>query len=126
MSESFSLIRRISQIGTFLQTLFCGQAVGRDDFGNRYFRERGKATPGIRQRRWVIYKGEPEPTKVPPEWHAWLHYTSDDPIPDSARKSWQKPHIMNKTGTADAWMPPAMVGKSRPKATGDYQAWKPE
>jgi len=125
MSASFSLVRQLSQIGTVLQTLFCGREVGRDAFGNRYYRERS-TTQGVREKRWVMYVGEPEASKVPPEWHIWLHHTADAPLPDSARKVWQKPHIENMTGTTEAWMPPALEGKNRPKATGDYQAWQPE
>jgi len=129
-SESFSLVRRVSQIGTLLQTFLRGEEVGRDQFGNRYYRERGKLRPAtgsrVRQRRWVIYNGEPEASKVPPEWHIWLHYTADAPLSDSTRHAWQKPHIANKTGTPEAWMPPAMNGQNRPHATGDYQAWNPD
>jgi NADH:ubiquinone oxidoreductase subunit len=124
MSDSFSFVRRISRIGTVLLTLFKGVDVGADAFGNRYYHER-KTPAGQRQRRWVIYKGEPEASKVPAEWHIWLHHTADAPIPDSARRAWQKPHIENMTGTSQAWLPPALEGKKRPKATGDYQAWKP-
>lgn len=123
--DSFSLIRRLSQIGTLLQTRLCGEEVGQDHFGNRYYRER-KAPQGVRERRWVIYVDEPEASKIPAEWHIWLHYTADAPIPDSARRPWQKPHIENMTGTPDAWFPPALKGGERPKATGDYQAWQPE
>src|SRR5271155_2623843 len=120
--ENFSLIRRMSQFGTWMKTWFCGVAVGQDQFANRYYRYR--YTPqGVREKRWVMYAGEPEASKVPPEWHIWLHHTADAPIPDSARQSWQKPHIENMTGTPDAWLPPALEGKDRPKATGDYQAW---
>ena len=122
--ENFSLIRRVSQIGTLLQTMFCGQQVGEDADGNRYYR--GRKTPaGVRERRWVMYVGEPEASKVPAEWHIWLHHTADAPIPDSARKVWQKPHIANMTGTPEAWFPPALEGKDRPKATGDYTSWQP-
>jgi NADH:ubiquinone oxidoreductase subunit len=124
-TESFSLIRRLSQIGTRLQTLLCGHEVGRDDFGNVYYRG-GKAPDGVREKRWVMYRGEPEASKIPAEWHIWLHHTADAPIPDSARKAWQKPHIENMTGTAEAWLPPSLEGKTRPKATGDYQAWQPD
>jgi NADH:ubiquinone oxidoreductase subunit len=74
----------------------------------------------------VIYDGEPEASKVPPEWHIWLHHTADAPIAASTRYIWQKPPIENKTGTPDAWMPPALEGRARPHATGDYQAWKPD
>lgn len=129
-SEAFSFVRRVSQIGTLLQTLFCGKEVGRDAFGNRYYCERGKPRPSnggrVRQKRWVIYAGEPEPTKVPPEWHCWLHYTTDAPIPESARKEWQVPHAANQTGTTAAWLPPSLKGEESPKTAGGYQAWKPE
>jgi len=128
--ETFSFIRRLSQIGTLLQTRFCGEEVGHDAFGNRYFRD-PKAAPnarkgGVREKRWVMYKGEPEASKIPPEWHIWLHHTADAPLLESSRKKWQKPHIENMTGTPDAWLPPALEGKARPHATGDYQAWQPD
>ena len=124
--DSFSLVRRLSQIGTLLQTRFCGEEVGHDVFGNRYYRERKAPPKGVREKRWVMFEGEPEASKIPPEWHIWLHYTADAPLPDSARKAWQIPSIENMTGTPEAWFPPALEGKNRPKATGDYQAWKPE
>ncbi len=127
--ESFSFIRRLSQLGTILYTRYCGVLVGTDSFGNRYFHER--TTPkGVRQRRWVMYVGEPEASKVPPDWHGWLHHTDDAPISaDSAfRQPWQKPHEPNLTGTNQAYFPRGHVltGGKRPHATGDYQAWTPE
>ena len=123
--DNFSLVRRFSRLGTLLHTMFCGNEVWRDGFGNRYYED--KDIPhGVRSRRWVMYAGEPEASKVPPEWHIWLHHTANKPIPDNARRAWQKPHIENMTGTPDAWLPPALEGKDRPKATGDYQAWQPE
>lgn len=129
MSEAFSLIRRLSQIGTRLFTAFSGVEVGCDSFGNRYYRERC-APKGSRARRWVIYRGEPEASKVPPEWHAWLHHMADEPIPENSpfRQPWQKPHQQNQTGTLAAYRPPGHVlqGGKRPKATGDYQAWNPQ
>ena len=30
-------------------------------------------------KRWVIFNGKIEATKVPPHWHAWLHKTIEDP-----------------------------------------------
>lgn len=121
----FSLIRRLSQIGTRMQTLFFGVEVGTDSFGNRYFHER-KTPAGVRQRRWVMYVGEPEASKVPPEWHIWLHHTANAPIPQQSplHKKWQKPYLPNQTGTEAAYFPPGFEGK-RPKATGDYQSWQP-
>jgi hypothetical protein len=28
-----------------------------------------------KERRWVVYEGEVDGSRVPPEWHAWLHHT---------------------------------------------------
>ncbi|MFY9287158.1 MAG: NADH:ubiquinone oxidoreductase subunit NDUFA12 [Alphaproteobacteria bacterium] len=127
--ENFSLIRRLSQFGTLMQTCFKGIEVGRDITGNRYYHERH--TPkGMRQRRWVIYAGEPEASKVPPEWHIWLHQTADAPLSESSsfHKPWQKPHQPNMTGTSESYLPPGhtLEGGKRAKATGDYEAWTPE
>jgi NADH:ubiquinone oxidoreductase subunit len=129
MIENFSFIRRLSQFGTRMQTLFYGVPEGRDAFGNRYFRDR--TTPrGTRQRRWVIYAGEPEASKVPPEWHIWLHHTVDVPLSEQSpfRKSWQIKYQPNMTGTEAAYLPPGhtLEGGKRDKATGDYEAWHPE
>ncbi|MDP9128745.1 MAG: NADH:ubiquinone oxidoreductase subunit NDUFA12 [Pseudomonadota bacterium] len=126
--ENFSLIRRLSQFGTLVQTLFCGVEEGRDSFGNRYYRER-RTPAGVRERRWVVYAGEPEASKVPPEWHIWLHHTAAAPLSEDSpfRQRWQKPHQPNLTGTADAYLPPGHTfeGGKRDKATGDYEAWRP-
>lgn len=106
------------------------EKVGEDAFGNVYYR--GKAKPGYkRERRWVIYDGTPEATKVPPEWHGWLHHQTDIAPVDtkkSFRRKWQKPHQPNRTGTNLAYRPPGHIleGGKRDKATGDYEAWKPE
>ncbi|KAF0145048.1 MAG: NADH dehydrogenase, partial [Rhodospirillaceae bacterium] len=66
-------------IGTRFFTWFRGRLVGTDAYGNRYYRGPLRV-PGGRERRWILYKGRPEASKVPPEWHAWLHYTVDAPL----------------------------------------------
>jgi len=114
----------MATIGTRLFTRFYGEPVGEDRFGNRYFRHRRDP-----KRRWVLYNGQPEASKVPPEWHAWLVQTMDQPPPkDLPHRVWQKEHLPNLTGTELAYRPPGAVshGGKRPKATGDYDAWTPE
>lgn len=113
-----------------LFTLLSGsQRVGTDVLGNKYYR--AKPRPGYkRERRWVIYKGDVDASKVPPEWHGWLHHqTNDVPEPgaESFRRPWQKPHQPNMTGTNQAYRPPGHIlkGGQRDKATGDYKAWSP-
>lgn len=114
-------------IGTKLFTLLKGELVGTDMFGNRYFREK-KPRKGARERRWVMYKGIVEPSKVPAEWHGWLHYTAANPPEGKVtRHVWEKPHQPNLTGTQGAYLPPGHLekGARRSPTTADYQAWKP-
>ena len=113
-------------LGTRLFTLLRGHLVGTDAAGNNYYQERA-IRPNGRARRWVAYNGEVEASRVPPEWHAWLHYTTDTPIPSSARRAWSRPHIPNATGTPDGYRPPGhdYEGGKRDRATGDYEAWTP-
>lgn len=127
--QKFSFIRRLSQLGTRLEMSLYGIEVGRDEFGNRYYKSK-KTPKGVREKRWVFYQGEPEASKVPPEWHIWLHHTADAPLPldSSFRKPWQIPYQPNQTGTESAYLPPghSLAGGKRGKATGDYQAWRPD
>ncbi|MCW5682296.1 MAG: NADH:ubiquinone oxidoreductase subunit NDUFA12 [Xanthobacteraceae bacterium] len=115
--------------GTRLWTLLYGKYVGTDEQGNRYYRS-GKVDPGYQfERRWVIYNGLAEPSRIGPDWHGWLHHTVDTPPTEEnyQPKSWQKPHRPNYTGTPSAWRPrgSTLAQGKRPKATGDYKAWSP-
>lgn len=116
-------------LGTWIYTLFNGELVGTDEFGNRYYRGRGRKLNN-RERRWVVYRGDVEASKVPPEWHAWLHHTVEKPLTEAAAKAraWQKAHIANPTGTPAAYRPMGhdYKGGHRRPATGDYEAWTPE
>ena len=81
-------------------------------------------------RRWVIYKNGAEASKISPDWHGWMHYTTDTPPTkeDYKPRPWQKPHLENMTGTANAYRPPGSIlgAAARPRASGDYKAWKPD
>jgi len=116
-------------IGTLIYTWFKGENVGTDEFGNRYYKAKRDLLHG-KQRRWVLYKGEVEASRVPPEWHSWLHHTSEEPLTEQSTRApaWQKEHVANLTGTSQAYRPAghAYKGSSRASATGDYQAWQPE
>lgn len=123
-------------IGTLLYTWLKGELVGTDQFGNRYYRERGrralKRGGGIesRERRWVMYNGEVEASRVPPEWHAWLHHTVDELPKDAGhlKYPWQKEHQPNLSGTPGAYRPPGSLlkGGAREHASGDYEPWTPD
>jgi NADH:ubiquinone oxidoreductase subunit len=117
--------------GTQLWTWRFGEAVGQDEQGNRYFRTKGgKIDPSLGfERRWVVYNGYAEASRVPPSWHGWLHHTVNvAPTEESyTPREWEKPHIPNLTGTPNAYRPPGstLASGRRPKATGDYQPWTP-
>ena len=114
-------------IGTWLFTKLKGRQVGTDAMGNLYYEEKAARPGQHRLRRWVAYNGPVDASTVPPEWHAWLHYTTDEPLPQTDRKVWQKPHVPNATGTALSYRPPGhdYQGGHRAPATGDYEAWTP-
>lgn len=116
-------------IGTQAFTAWRGRLIGKDEFGNRYYEERG-AKDAKAARRWVIFKGLAEASKVPPAWHGWLHHTVDVPPPQESYKvkPWEKPYVPNLSGTPFAYRPPGSLyrGGATPKTMDDYQPWTPD
>jgi len=112
--------------GTLIHTWLHGRLVGTDEAGNRYYEDKRGPTHGGRRRRWVMYKGAIEGSQVPPEWHAWLHYTTPEPLKAEDRP-WERDHQPNLSGTAWAYVPPGddRRGGERDRATGDYEPWQP-
>ena len=112
-----------------VKTRFYGERVGEDAQGNVYYRDR-KVRPGRRQRRWVVFNGgESEASRVPPDWHGWLHHQTDA-VPTGTspyRQTWQREHQPNLTGTGSHYLPPGAIeqGGRRDRATGDYEPWTP-
>jgi NADH:ubiquinone oxidoreductase subunit len=106
--------------------------VGQDELGNRYYEARDDkdSYDKGRKRRWVIYKGYADASKVTPDWHGWLRFTFDEPPTTDPllRRAWEKDHQPNLTGTIHAWKPQGAIarGGERARATGDYEAWTPE
>ena len=106
-----------------------GVPVGRDQAGNRYYRDR-RSVGDKRERRWVVFDGGlSDASRVPPEWHGWLHHQQNEPPPEASplRRPWQREHIPNLTGTTRAYKPPGATerGGQRAPATGDYEPWTP-
>jgi len=120
---------KTNSLFTMLRTWLRGELVGTDAYGNQYFRERG-AKPWRKERRWVVYEVDVEPTEVPPGWVGWLnrrieHAPSEQPL---TAPSWEKERLPNMTGSDAAYLPRGAVqrGGHRAAATGDYEAWRPE
>ncbi len=105
--------------------------VGEDDYGNRYYEDRASSLGSkTYHRRYVIYRGEAEASKVPAEWHGWLHHTFDEPPTEAplARRAWEKDHKPNLTGTIFATRPKGSIarGRARQENDADYEAWTPD
>ncbi|CAA9511400.1 MAG: NADH:ubiquinone oxidoreductase 17.2 kD subunit [uncultured Sphingomonas sp.] len=112
-------------LGTRLFSGRHGREVGRDELGNIYLQH--KKDP---RRRWVMYSGSNDASRVPPGWTSWLRGQIDD-VPDKAlpkARAFAKPAVPNLSGTSETYRPAGSLsrGGQRPAATGDYQAWTPE
>lgn len=109
-------------LNTQFHTWLHGRPVGDDGEGNRFYESRdGK-------RRWVIYNGEIEASRISPDWHGWLHFTYDAPPTTSPlpHRTWERPHQENLTGTALAYAPAGSIRAQEPRERRDYEAWRPE
>ena len=127
MGLGTSLLRAVTwwngqTFGTQLFTWRKGQRVGEDNQGNIFY----QTSDG--KRRWVIYNGEVEASRISPDWHGWLHHTWDQPPTEAPlkRKDWEKPHLENLTGTPAAYAPPGSIRRTEPVEQRDYEAWTPE
>ena len=115
-------------VGTMLDSWRHGEKVGTDVQGNAYFRSKPKK--GQRERRWVIYEGANDASRVPSEWHGWLHQSFDE-VPEShlpPARIWEVDYTPNATGTNEAYRPQGALerGGRRARARGDYEAWSPD
>ena len=102
-------------LATRIQTIFFGKFVGVDNFGNKYYESKTG-------RRWVIYKGEIDASKIPNEWYSWIHFITNkiENFHDFKKYDWQKPHKSNQTGTDNSYHP----NKDDNEVHKKYQSWK--
>jgi len=109
-------------LGTRLYTWRRGRRVGEDEAGNVFYQTADGA------RRWVIYNGDADASRVAPEWHGWLHHTWQDPptIAPLPRQKWELPHVPNLTGSMFAYRPPGSLHAEQRAIPRDYEAWTPE
>ena len=108
--------------GTQFFTWRHGIKVGEDAQGNVYYRNEDD------KRRWVIFDGEVEASRISPAWHGWLHHTfNNHPGHEELdHKPWEKPHVENLTGSAAAYAPAGSIRRTAPVERADYEAWQPE
>lgn len=106
----------------YMDDLKIGKLVGTDDFGNKYYENPEYFVP---RNRWVEFNEavglDYNASQIPPEWHRWMTHMTEYPptVEKPVSYPWMLPHLENKTGTSDAYMPYSTV---RPK----IEAWKPK
>ena len=102
--------------GTFLKTLFFGKLVGKDSFGNKYYKSKI-------DERWVVYHDNIEASKITSEWFLWMHHTINE-LPKNKKENylWQKKHLENQTGTTNSYKPNfiSKLNKNKKK----YETWQ--
>lgn len=111
---------RMHTITWIRRAFFKARQIGTDQYGNVYFEQPMKKRYS---KRWVMFKGIAEGSRVPPEWHGWLHHMMDKPPFETydAPYDWQQPHKPNLTGTPFAYRPtPINNNVGRP-----YDPWQP-
>ena len=128
--KHYSVKKKIMENNDIMATLYIriytwifGKYIGQDRFGNTYYTEKNYQNKS-NIKRWVIYNGIVESSKIPAEWHGWLHYTLDKPLSEDIknRYDWQKNHLPNLTGTKLAYSPK----KNNTTLRSHYKAWTPK
>jgi NADH:ubiquinone oxidoreductase subunit len=102
-----------------------GSEVGRDEFGNVYYESKEYFYDDWRMAldqnllvvvimfnlsrdRWIDYnRRDYDASQVPPEWHHWLHHTTDIPPSTTTyrERKFHSSHCENLSGTAKEYVP---------------------
>ena len=108
-------------LGTKLYTWLYGKFVGMDDIGNKYYTN-SKVQNNLKEKRWVIFNGEIEASKIPDQWYSWMHYINNkiENSHDLKKYNWQKEHLPNQTGSENSYHPK----KNKNAVKKKYNSWK--
>ena len=101
--------------GTRIKTILYGKFVGKDSFGNKYYQSRNG-------KRWVIYFGEIDASKIPVEWYSWIHFTPNkiEKKHDLEKYNIQKTQQQNQTDKKSDFY----SNKKKKKQKKKYKSWK--
>ena len=73
----------------------------------------------------LVYKNNIEASKIPPEWHLWIHHLIKNiPTENKKKFSWQKRHVENLTGSKEAYRPAGSLISKEKKNMRKYETWK--
>lgn len=85
---------------------FAGTKVGVDDYGNKYFELKRTDSFG-RKKRYCLYNGKPEASKISPEWFPFMHYQieASDVIKNRKQYKWQRNALPDLTLSEIKYLP---------------------
>ena len=100
-----------------------------DEIGNLYYSNNVNYND-LNAKRWVIFNGEIEASKIPPHWHAWLHKSIDIPPLNYSNINIHGKKIMKKmlTGTDKTLIIQILILYQKTinlMHTSDYETWNP-
>ena len=89
---------------TYLKLFFTANYIGEDSYKNKYYESKKRKDYLGRKKRFCIFNGIVEASKIPSNWHAWIHHNSNVAI-EHQKYFWMKSHIPNLTGTLHSFQP---------------------
>lgn len=107
----------LNYLSSLIYAKLFGQYVGSDIYNNQYY----VITRTGQQKRWVIYNGIYDPSKIPVEWHRWLHF-NQALIPINYSQKW----IPNVTGTHFIQNSITSIENIPQSALRCYENWSPD
>lgn len=106
----------LNRLNSIIFTKIFGVHAGEDLYGNQfYFRKTSEE-----EKRWVVYKGMYDPSKISDEWHSWLHFINDIK-PFKSKKTW----IPNTTGTKFSHNSISSIENTPQTTLQYYESWDP-
>ena len=102
--------------GTRIKTIFyLENLLVKTNFGNKYYESK-------KGKRWVIYNGEVDASKIPVEWYSWIHFTPNKIEKDHNLKNINGKNLIKQilTGTEEAYFPNKNKNANKKK----YKTWK--
>ncbi len=107
----------LNRLGSLLYTYFWGRQIGVDLNDNRYYIQHKKHS----YKRWVIYNGIVDPSKIPVSWHIWLH-SDCETIPRDPPEIQTPAHFSAKHTTKCT----TSIANIPSSALECYQSWSPD
>lgn len=106
----------LNRLNSILFTKIFGTCAGKDLYGNQFYFYKKSG----REKRWVIYKGICDPSKIAAEWHSWLHFINND-TPKAPKKTWSP----NTTGTKFLHNSISSIENIPQTTLKYYEGWNP-